>query len=127
MLDEGYVRYLIGKGAREYQAMYEMNQQVFLILEKAFSRFRIQLVDMKLEYGLIDGEVVLIDEITGGSFRLWPYAKENPNLHQANVLTELDPSGRLDKDIYRMGGAVEDVLAKFIKIAAITAEFASLD
>jgi len=68
MLDEGYVSYLIGKGAREYQAMYEINQQVFLILEKAFSRFKIQLVDMKLEYGLIDGEVVLIDEITGGSF-----------------------------------------------------------
>lgn len=127
MLDEGYVRYLIGKGAREYQAMYDINQQVFLILEKAFSRFSMQLVDMKLEYGLIDGEVVLIDEITGGSFRLWPYAKDNPNLQQANVLTELDPSGRLDKDIYRMGGAVEDVLAKFVKIAAITAEFASLD
>lgn len=127
MLDEGYVRYLIGKGAREYQAMYDINQQVFLILEKAFSRFGMQLVDMKLEYGLIDGEVVLIDEITGGSFRLWPYAKENPNLQQANVLTELDPSGRLDKDIYRMGGAVENVLAKFQDIAAITDKFASLD
>ncbi|NLP12837.1 phosphoribosylaminoimidazolesuccinocarboxamide synthase [bacterium] len=127
MLDEGYVRYLISKGAREYQVMYDINQQVFLILEQAFSRFKMQLVDMKLEYGLIDGEVVLIDEITGGSFRLWPYAKENPNLHQSNVLTELDPSGRLDKDIYRMGGAAEEVLLKFKAIAAITAQFASLD
>jgi len=43
------------------------------------------------------------------------------------VLKELDPSGRLDKDFYRMGGAGEDVLAKFNGFAAVTAAFASLD
>jgi phosphoribosylaminoimidazole-succinocarboxamide synthase len=126
MLDEGYVQYLITKGADEYQKMREMNQQVFLLLEKAFRRFKIQLVDMKLEYGLIDGEVVLIDEITGGSFRLWPYAKDDPDLNLPNVLTELDPSGRLDKDVYRMGGETSKVLSKFEEIARITAKFATL-
>jgi len=126
MLDEGYVRYLIGKGALEYQAMVTINQQVFTLLEKAFARFKIQLVDMKLEYGLIEGKVVLIDEITGGSFRLWPYAKDNPQLEQANVLSELDPSGRLDKDVYRMGGHVDQVLAKFEQIAQVTAQFSKL-
>jgi phosphoribosylaminoimidazole-succinocarboxamide synthase len=126
MLDEGYVRYLIGKGATEYQKMRDMNQEVFLLLEKAFAAAKIQLVDMKLEYGLIDGQVVLIDEITGGSFRLWPYAKEKPNFNQANVLDELDPTGRLDKDVYRLGGETGKVLSKFEEIARLTEKFAQL-
>jgi phosphoribosylaminoimidazole-succinocarboxamide synthase len=124
MLDQGYVDYLINdKGATEYREMQEINAQVFTHLERAFARFRIQLVDFKLEYGLIGGEVFLIDEITGGSFRLWPYAKENPDLVQDNLLAELDPAGRLDKDTYRMGGSVESVLTKFQQIATVTARF----
>jgi phosphoribosylaminoimidazole-succinocarboxamide synthase len=127
MLDEGYVDYIINtKGAGEFQQMRDINAQVFLHLEQAFARFKIQLIDMKLEYGLIDGQVFLIDEITGGSFRLWPYAKEHPNFNQPNVLSELDPTGRLDKDTYRMGSATDTVLAKFHKIAQITAQFNTL-
>lgn len=128
MLDRTFIDYLIAaKGATEYEIAEKMNVEVFLLLEKAFAQFNIQLVDMKLEYGLIDGEVVLIDEITGGSFRLWPYAKENPNLSRENVLSELDAGGRLDKDIYRMGGETDTVLTKFKEIAALTAKFQSLE
>ncbi len=128
MLDEGYIDYIITtKAGREYQQMRDINAQVFYLLERAFAAFKIQLVDMKLEYGLIDGEVYLIDEITGGSFRLWPYAKEKPNFNQKNVLSELDPEGRLDKDTYRMGQDTDRVLAKFIEIANITAKFAELE
>jgi phosphoribosylaminoimidazole-succinocarboxamide synthase len=124
MLDQGYIDYIINsKGATEYKQMQEINAQVFAHLESAFAKFKIQLIDFKLEYGLIDGTVHLIDEITGGSFRLWPYAKEHPNLDQANLLSELDPAGRLDKDTYRMGGAMDTVLTKFQQIAAITARF----
>jgi hypothetical protein len=83
-------------------------------------------VDMKLEYGIIQGSVYLIDEITGGSFRLWPYVRKNPNLHQPNVLTELDPLGRLDKDTYRMGEKIDKVLTKFEEIARVTAKFREL-
>jgi hypothetical protein len=81
---------------------------------------------MKLEYGVIQGSVHLIDEITGGSFRLWPYAHINPNLKQPNVLRELDPSGRLDKDTYRMGEKISNVLTKFEEIAKVTAKFRDL-
>ncbi|MEJ2628486.1 MAG: phosphoribosylaminoimidazolesuccinocarboxamide synthase, partial [bacterium] len=88
--------------------------------------FKIQLVDFKLEYGIIDNKVTLIDEITGGSFRLWPYAEEKPDLTKENVLAELDPSARLDKDTYRMGESLENVQSKFEKIAEITLQFASL-
>lgn len=128
MLDDGYVEYLIEKkGAEEYSKMREMNAEVFLLLEKAFAHFNVQLMDMKLEYGIIDGEVYLIDEITGGSFRLWPYAHEDPDLDQENVMGELNPEGRLDKDIYRMGEDFEKVKTRFGQIAEITARFKDLE
>ncbi|MBN2354658.1 hypothetical protein JXO59_01010 [candidate division KSB1 bacterium] len=124
MLDEGYVDYIIRtKMGSEYQQMRDINAEVFVHLEKAFAAFKIQLIDMKLEYGLIDGAVYLIDEITGGSFRLWPYAKDKPNFKQANVLSELNPEGRLDKDTYRMGEGADKVLAKFVEIANVTGRF----
>jgi hypothetical protein len=39
------------------------------------------------------------------------------------VLGELDPSGRLDKDTYRMGGNLGMVQSKFESIARITNQF----
>lgn len=128
MLDESYIEFMISnKNAREYARAREINAQVFYFLEKAFAEFNIQLVDFKLEYGIIEDDIYLIDEITGGSFRLWPYAHENPNLNQPNILSELDPKGRLDKDIYRMGGELEKVKNKFEETALITARFKDLD
>jgi len=127
MLDDGYIDFIIkAKGGTEYARMREINAEVFVLLEKAFSHFGIQLVDFKLEYGIMDGEVTLIDEITGGSFRLWPYAKENPDLNQPNVLSELNPSARLDKDTYRKGEDLDQVQTKFEEIAGITGRFKDL-
>ena len=127
MLDDKYIDYIIkAKEGTEYSEMRRMNAEIFFHLEKAFAPFDIQLVDMKLEYGIIEGTVYLIDEITGGSFRLWPYAHKNPNLNQPNVLKELNPEGRLDKDTYRMGENVDKVLTKFEEIAEVTAKFADL-
>jgi phosphoribosylaminoimidazole-succinocarboxamide synthase len=127
MLDETYVDYIIrAKGGKEYAEMRRVNTEGFLHLESAFAHFDTQLVDMKLEYGIIQGSVYLIDEITGGSFRLWPYVRKNPNLNQPNVLTELDPVGRLDKDTYRMGEKIDKVLTKFEEIARVTAKFREL-
>jgi phosphoribosylaminoimidazole-succinocarboxamide synthase len=128
MLDDKYINYIIKakEGGTDYADMRKLNAEIFLHLEKAFANFDIQLVDMKLEYGIIDGNVYLIDEITGGSFRLWPYANKDPNLNQTNILSELNPDGRLDKDTYRMGEQIENVLTKFEQIAKITAKFKDL-
>ncbi|HPG38832.1 MAG TPA: phosphoribosylaminoimidazolesuccinocarboxamide synthase [bacterium] len=127
LLDQKYIEFIIAKkNGWQYKKMVDLNVQVFLHLERAFAQFKVQLVDMKLEYGIIDGDVYLIDEISGGSFRLWPYAKDNPNLQQANVLTELDPQGRLDKDTYRMGEGLDKVISKFAIIANITKNFKDL-
>lgn len=124
MLDDRYVDYMISdKDAWEYAAMREMNPQAFLLLEAAFAQFGIQLVDIKLEYGIIDGQLYLIDEISGGSFRLWPYRSETPDLDQDNVLSELAAEQRLDKDTYRMGGGADEVLSKFRAISEMTSRF----
>ncbi len=128
MLDEGYIDYIIrAKEGTEFSQMRQLNAQIFEVLEEAFGHFGLQLIDFKLEYGLIDGQVTVIDEITGGSFRLWPYAKEQPNLNQPNILSELNPAGRLDKDNYRMGGELKDVKDKFTAIAKITKRFKELE
>ena len=127
MLDDGYVDYLINdKGAEEYAQMRILNTEVFGLLEKAFAHFKIQLVDLKLEYGIIDGQLHVIDEISGGSFRLWPYRSAAVDLKQSNVLSELDSEGRLDKDNYRMGKDFSDIMEKFTRIASITGRFSSV-
>jgi phosphoribosylaminoimidazole-succinocarboxamide synthase len=128
MLDESYVEYIIRakEGGEVYAEMRKINAQVFKHLEAAFAGFKIQLIDMKLEYGLIDGAATLIDEITGGSFRLWPYGVDNPDFSKSNVLDQLNPSGRLDKDTYRKGESLDKVQSKFEKIAEITERFTGL-
>ena len=74
MLDDKYINYLIKeKGELEYPQMQKMNTEIFLHLEEAFAHVDIQLVDLKLKYGIIEDEAYLIDEISGGSFRLWPF------------------------------------------------------
>jgi len=127
MLDDKYIDYIVkAKKGTEYADMRRLNSEIFLHIETVFAQFGIQLIDMKLEYGIIEGNVYLIDEITGGSFRLWPYAHKNPNLNQSNVLKELNPDGRLDKDTYRMGENVDKVLTKFEEIAKVTSKFRDL-
>jgi phosphoribosylaminoimidazole-succinocarboxamide synthase len=128
MLDESYIDYIIRakKDGEIYADMKKINTEVFEVLESAFARFNIQLIDFKLEYGLIDGKATVIDEITGGSFRLWPFAHENPNMNQTNVLSELNPAGRLDKDTYRQGEQLDQVMSKFEQIAKITEGFKDL-
>ncbi len=127
MLDDKYIDYVIkAKGGIWYSEMRRINAEVFFHLERAFAYFDIQLIDMKLEYGIIKEGVYVIDEITGGSFRLWPYSSKNPKLDQSNVLKELNPEGRLDKDTYRMGEKIDKVLTKFEEIAKVTAKFTNL-
>ena len=128
MLDDGYIDYLIeNKGSSEYAEMRKMNADVLVVLEKAFSRYGVQLLDLKLEYGIINGKMHIIDEISGGSLRVWPYRRENPYLNKENVMSELDPDGRMDKDTYRLGEGFDKVMARFEAIAKATEKFKECD
>lgn len=115
----------------------------FLLLEAAFAQFGIQYMDDKIEIGVIlrdrdargeltwghGGEIMLIDEITAGSFRAWPYAAgvKKIDLTVENAMPQLNKGGMLDKQLYREGADTKVVKKKFEQIAEITAGFAKLD
>jgi phosphoribosylaminoimidazole-succinocarboxamide synthase len=74
------------------------------ILQKFFIERNIKLIDFKLEFGLYDGEVILADEISPDTCRLW----------------DKDTNKKLDKDRFRrdLGGVEEvyqEVLARINK------------
>jgi phosphoribosylaminoimidazole-succinocarboxamide synthase len=127
MLDDGYIDFLVSaKGATEYAEMRRINEAVLLVLERAFARSGMQLLDLKLEYGVVGGRVLVIDEVSAGSLRLWPYRTENPDLDKPNILDQLDPDGKLDKDTYRLGSSMENVLRGFEDIVRVTDGFKDL-
>ncbi len=63
------------------------------ILKKFFLEINIKLIDFKLEFGVYDGQVILADEISPDTCRLW----------------DADTNKKLDKDRFRrdMGGVEE--------------------
>ena len=77
----------------EIDTISKMAFQVNEVLVDFFKTINIELVDFKLEFGACDGEIVLADEISPDTCRLWDI-----NTHE-----------KLDKDRFRrdMGG-VED-------------------
>ena len=82
----------------------EMNAQSLKINEllcSLFSNIGIRLVDFKLEFGRCGGEIILCDEISPDSCRLW----------------DIDTNEKLDKDRFRRDlgnvlGGYEDVLRR---------------
>ena len=94
ILDEGYIEgdffpdlehEAFTKGKKDYKidkrkynkepflGMFELNAKVFEILEKQFlqSGNGYQLIDLKLEYGLFDNQLKVVDSIEPDSWRLW--------------------------------------------------------
>jgi phosphoribosylaminoimidazole-succinocarboxamide synthase len=75
-------------GIATKEELEEMSAQALKInklLYELFERIGIRLVDFKLEFGRVGGEILLCDEITPDSCRLW----------------DLDTGKKLDKDIFR--------------------------
>ena len=86
----------------------EMNRQALKINEllcELFSLIGIRLVDFKLEFGRCDGEIILCDEISPDSCRLW----------------DMNTNEKLDKDRFRRDlgdvlGGYEDVLRRLTNV-----------
>ena len=91
----------------ELMKIIEINQKVFLILEKSWQLLNYKLVDFKLEYArLLNGEIVLADVIDSDSWR------------------KLDLTGQYsDKQVYREGGSLGKVGEKFREAAELSARF----
>jgi len=85
----------------ELRAMFRMTAKINAVLRSFFDRRGLMLVDFKLEFGRFDGELILADEISPDTCRIW-----DRKTHK-----------KLDKDRFRfdMGGvekAYEEVYAR---------------
>ena len=78
-------------------------RQAFLVLEKAWQLEGGTLVDFKVEFGYDDkGNLLLADVIDNDSWRV------------------MESGAYIDKQVYRDGGALDDVAAKYRRVAEIT-------
>ena len=67
------------------------------LVEMFFERYGIKLVDFKLEYGRVEDQIILADEISGDTCRLW----------------DMKTNKKLDKDVFRFDlGSTEDAYSE---------------
>jgi phosphoribosylaminoimidazole-succinocarboxamide synthase/phosphoribosylcarboxyaminoimidazole (NCAIR) mutase len=89
-----------------FPEMRRIARHVFLVLEKAWQLQGGTLVDLKVEFGYDSkGRLLLADVIDNDSWRV------------------IEDGSYIDKQLYRDGGALDDVAAKYRRVAEITDRF----
>jgi phosphoribosylaminoimidazole carboxylase/phosphoribosylaminoimidazole-succinocarboxamide synthase len=92
--------------SKMFPEMRRIARQAFLVLEKAWQLEGGTLVDLKVEFGFdAKGNLLLADVIDNDSWRV------------------LEGGSYIDKQVYRDGGALDDVAAKYRHVAEITGHF----
>jgi phosphoribosylaminoimidazole-succinocarboxamide synthase/phosphoribosylcarboxyaminoimidazole (NCAIR) mutase len=91
---------------KHFPEMRRIARQAFLVLEKAWALEGGRLVDFKVEFGFDPkGRLLLADVIDNDSWRV------------------LENGAYIDKQVYRDGGALDTVAAKYRQVADITSHF----
>jgi phosphoribosylaminoimidazole-succinocarboxamide synthase len=105
--------------AAEIDTMRDAGRQVFEILERAWAKLDVTLVDLKIEFGRAadDGRLLVADVIDNDSWRIWPGG---------------DKSRMLDKQVYRnlpevTDAALREVLTNYARVAELTTSFIEED
>jgi phosphoribosylaminoimidazole-succinocarboxamide synthase len=99
---------------QEIDQMRDSAQRVFAILEQAWAKLDVTLVDCKIEYGRTrEGTLLVADVIDNDSWRIWPGG---------------DKTRMLDKQVYRNMPEVTDerlaaLLTKYAQVADLTDQF----
>ncbi len=94
---------------QEVASVQEIATDVFGVLREAWGGLGVKLVDLKIEFGrTADGRLVVADVIDNDSWRLWPGGEKRR---------------QLDKQIYREGGDLDDVLRSYKLVAEMTEGF----
>jgi phosphoribosylaminoimidazole carboxylase/phosphoribosylaminoimidazole-succinocarboxamide synthase len=89
-----------------FPEMRRLARQAFLVLEKCWALEGGRLVDFKVEFGFDPkGRLLLADVIDNDSWRV------------------IADGGYIDKQVYREGGALDDVAAKYRQVAETTGHF----
>lgn len=89
-----------------FPEMRRIARHAFLVLEKAWQLEGGRLVDLKVEFGFDSkGTLLLADVIDNDSWRV------------------IEGGSYIDKQVYRDGGALDDVAAKYRHVAEVTSHF----
>jgi phosphoribosylaminoimidazole carboxylase/phosphoribosylaminoimidazole-succinocarboxamide synthase len=89
-----------------FPEMRRIARQAFLVLEKAWQLEGGTLADFKVEFGFdAQGRLLLADVIDNDSWRV------------------IEGGSYIDKQVYRDGGALDDVAAKYRRVAEVTGRF----
>jgi len=72
--------------AEEYDVLKYLTQRITKIIKDEFAKKGAELYDIKLEFGRVDGEITLVDEISGGSMRVFKDGKSVEPLDIPNIL-----------------------------------------
>ncbi len=89
-----------------FSEMERVASLAFLVLEKAWQLEGATLVDLKVEFGFdAEGRLLLSDVIDNDSWRV------------------IENGSYIDKQVYRDGGALDDVAAKYRRVAETTGRF----
>jgi phosphoribosylaminoimidazole-succinocarboxamide synthase len=56
---------------KDYEILKDLSQKIATIIKKELAKKNIELYDIKLEFGKIGDQIVLIDEISGGNMRAY--------------------------------------------------------
>jgi phosphoribosylaminoimidazole-succinocarboxamide synthase len=106
-------------GAAEIEELRRVGRRVFEILEAAWAKQDVTLVDLKIEFGRAsdDGRLLVADVIDNDSWRIWPGG---------------DKTRMLDKQVYRnlpevTDAGLREVLANYARVAEMTAAFIEED
>jgi len=92
--------------SKYFREMRRIVRQAYLILEKAWHLEGGTLVDLKVEFGFdTKGNLLLADVIDNDSWRV------------------IESGTYIDKQVYRDGGALDDVAAKYRHVADVTSRF----
>ncbi|WP_430791218.1 phosphoribosylaminoimidazolesuccinocarboxamide synthase [Virgibacillus flavescens] len=99
LINDEHALFLSDASEQDLAAIKKMTLEINTVLQKLFNEINITLVDFKLEFGrLKSGEIVLSDEISPDTCRLW----------------DRDTQAKMDKDVFRQG--IGDLLVVYKEI-----------
>ncbi|MCL1810191.1 MAG: phosphoribosylaminoimidazolesuccinocarboxamide synthase [Clostridiales bacterium] len=75
---------ILGEG--EYEELKSMTKRISGIVKDVLAGIDAELYDIKLEFGRVDGKIVLIDEISGGNMRVYRDGKYLQPIELAKLL-----------------------------------------
>ncbi len=99
LVNEYHIRTLKILSEEEVERIKEYTFLINVLLTKFFLKLNVELIDFKLEFGRLDGKIVLADEISPDTSRLW----------------EIGTGNYLDKDRFRKDlGNIEEAYAEVL-------------